>query len=265
MKKINWNDFDTYIKVNNKDGYNLVYLHAFTGSWSNKSNLFNKLDKVNYYCFNMPGHGKTKAASSDDIDVKYYSELAVQFIVDHDLDNVVLMGHSMGGGIAMMICDDSRIANRIKKIILESPANNASLKNFNLIQKLIPSSFEEMEYIGSELFYDPLKFFGSTEKYNEFLKYEYKKLSEKEYLKKIICFNSMTEFNNIIYQGIRENKRPTLLILGDKDNIIPYEETNEVFNNFKNYEIHKIKNSKHVSIAEHPQECFKLIDDFLKI
>ena len=263
MDKVNWIEFDTYIKVNNKDFDNLLYLHAFTGNWKNKQILFNKLNNVNFYCFNMPGHGNTKINNENEVNVKHYAELAIQFILDHDLNNIILFGHSMGGGIAMMICNDNRIVNRIKKIILEAPANNASKENFDLIKQLIPNTLKQMEMIGYELFYDPIKFFGNENNFNRFIQNEFNRLSKQQYLKNIITKESQDEFNQLSFNGIKNNNIKTLLILGGEDKIIPYIGTCKTFESHNNCQIVKIENAKHVPISEKFEICFNIIDDFI--
>lgn len=260
-----WQEYAKYIDVKDKNYDNLVYFHAFTGSYKNKSKLFGELKGLNIYAFDMPGHGNTKVNDIDLIDVEVYARIAIDFILTYDIKNIIMMGHSMGGGIIMLIANDPRIKNRIKKIILESPANPSTIKNFDIISKLIPSTFDEMKLIGSELFFDPIRFFSTEKNYQLFLEQEFKNLENRKFLKKIVSLQSQLKFAYLVNIGIMQNDKPTLVILGSHDNIISFNfSSNYVFNGKLNYQIKKIDEAKHVPIAEKFDECFKLIQEFLK-
>lgn len=260
---LNWDDFSKYIDIKNNNFDNLVYFHAFTGSYKNKTKFFNSIQNLNIYAFDMPGHGDTKFIDENLIDVDVYAELAIKFIVDNDIKNIILMGHSMGGGIILMIVNDPRIKHRVKKIILECPANPAAVANYSIIRKLIPNSYMEMEFIAKELFYNPEKFFINEKNFNNFLNAEFNSLSKRSYLKKIITLEMQLKFAWKTLVGINENNIDTLLILGSDDNIISYDYSYEIFSKKSNYKIIKILNSKHVPIAEKFDECFTYIKEFI--
>lgn len=263
--KINWEKFSKCIITDPFKKYNIVYFHAFTGSYKNKSIIANQFEDCNFYAFDMPGHGDTKFESYDQISINYFCELGIQFILNYDIKNIILFGHSMGGGIVTMIANHPLIKDRVQKIILECPASLASLVNYDsVIKKLIPSSLEEMELVANELFYDPLKFFGNDKNYQKFLNLELERLKNKQYLKVILDKDNQKEMGEKINQGIISNDKKALLILGEEDKIIPAKESSEIFKVNSNYQISIIENTKHVPIAEKTNELLKTINCFIK-
>lgn len=259
-----WEKFSKFIKHDENNKFNVVYFHAFTGSYKNKSFLVDKLSNCNFYGFDMPGHGETLIDDLNSISIENYLNLAVEFIIDFEIDNIILMGHSMGGGIINAIAINPLIKDRVIKLILECPANPASSTNYNSIIKcLVPNSLEEMNHIGNELLFDPIKFFGGESRYKRFLSFEYQRLIQKKQLKKILDITNQSLLNSKCIDGTILNTKPSLLILGSDDKIIPFNETVKYFDKNKNYQIHKIENTKHVPVAEKSEECIKLINDFI--
>ena len=69
----------------------------------------------------MPGHGDNLSENDAEMRVSKYTNLVINFIAANKLHNIVLIGHSMGGAIAVMV--NSIIPNKISCLILEAPLN----------------------------------------------------------------------------------------------------------------------------------------------
>ena len=260
-----WARYAKYIDIKDATFSNLVYFHAFTGSFKNKKFLFDKLSNCNIYAFDMPGHGESKIIDDNEINIHNFINLATEFIIDFDIKNIILFGHSMGGGICNIINGNSQINSRVKKIILEAPANPATQKNYDaIIKKLIPNSIEEMELITNELFYDPIQFFGSQKNYLRFVNFEFSKLNKLQVLKQIIEITNYKVINIEATDFILNNNKPSLLILGKQDEIIPHEETLEIFSKNKNFEILSVDKAKHLPILEGKDFVFEKIVSFIE-
>ncbi|BCE01744.1 alpha/beta fold hydrolase [Marinicellulosiphila megalodicopiae] len=94
---------------------NLVILHGLLGSGDNWKTIAQKssIDR-DVYCLDLPNHGL-----SDDLEFFDYSSLAqtvIDFIKDNDLKNCTLLGHSMGGKVAMQLAHDA--PELIEKLIV---------------------------------------------------------------------------------------------------------------------------------------------------
>jgi len=93
-----------------------VLVHgAWHGAWCWAA-VINQLEKLGdtAYAVDLPGHGMNRADRSK-VTLASYVDSVAQFIERHDLKNVVLAGHSLGGltipGVA------AKIPSRIKRVV----------------------------------------------------------------------------------------------------------------------------------------------------
>jgi pimeloyl-ACP methyl ester carboxylesterase len=93
----------------------LICVHG----WGCESGQFAKLsetlgDRFRIFRFDLPGHGKTPL---NDFRPSFenYSTCVVNFAIEHDLKDFVLLGHSMGGVLALMAAASGRL--RLQSII----------------------------------------------------------------------------------------------------------------------------------------------------
>lgn len=249
MENINWQNIETIEDVVQNPKGTILYLHAFSGTYKNKVVLRHYLKDYNFYALNMPGHGNSKFKDESEIDYYFYKDLVVEYIKKNDLRDFILMGHSMGGGLSILI--NNIFKDRIKKIILETPTNPKALADIKIIPKLIPDTYQEMQNVGNQLFYNPIKFFGNEANYQRFLKREYEDLSNRKYLKKLLQRNILEELSFSIGKEVTNITAPTMVILGKYDEIVPAESGLVFFKKYiSNAQIEILDNSKHVPVAE---------------
>ena len=106
---------------------NLIFIHGiFDTKFSNPTlyNLCKDLD-INYYSIDLPGQGD-KSFDNINLDIESYTKYIKDYIQENKIDNnLIVYGHSMGGGIAT--CLTSLFGNElnITKLILEDPLNSS--------------------------------------------------------------------------------------------------------------------------------------------
>lgn len=138
---------------------NLLALHGLMGSSSNFKSLLsnNKISsKLNSYLLDLRNHGKSEHRDTMNIE-----EMAIdlkEFIINNKLDNLILMGHSLGGKIVMSFATlFPEFYSRIKGIIIIdiAPINywkeqnkkySESLSNIELFKKLNQVILKNKEY-----------------------------------------------------------------------------------------------------------------------
>jgi 2-succinyl-6-hydroxy-2,4-cyclohexadiene-1-carboxylate synthase len=105
----------------------ILFLHGFTGSANDWTNVFQKIDKrFNKIAIDLIGHGKSSSPSS----VNYYMADSLVNQIEYVINNLrlketILCGYSMGGRVALNFAISK--PDLIKGLILESAS--AGFKN----------------------------------------------------------------------------------------------------------------------------------------
>ena len=98
-----------------EDGPPLIVLHGLFGSARNWASIARALAETHHvYALDLRNHGASERAMT-----MTYEEMAEDvagFMTEHDIENATVMGHSMGGKVAMRLALDA--PERIKALIV---------------------------------------------------------------------------------------------------------------------------------------------------
>ncbi|WP_051449498.1 alpha/beta fold hydrolase [Mycoplasmopsis cricetuli] len=248
----------SYFDENNKK--TIVMVHGFNGSCNGFLSILEKIPNANYYCFTLPGCSSTPA-TLEQMSVEYYAQLVVEFINFHNLKNVILIGHSMGGGIISLVY---KLASKlISKIVFISPMNrSARIKKDFFLKTYFPTNFEEYKIFIKSLYYD--NSFVDTlafEKYRE--TFNSKNFTNK-YILKLGYSLPQEPLFDLIESGIQSITIPSLLILGEFDTVIPTLPAKKYFTQHNStIQIKVINNVGHMVFEESPEEFLKILNTFI--
>jgi pimeloyl-ACP methyl ester carboxylesterase len=84
------------------EGDPLVLLHGFgtsSATWNSVLHLFGNGNS--YYLVDLPGHGDSGRESADVYSVTYLADLISEFVLSLELQHYTMIGHSLGGIIAL--------------------------------------------------------------------------------------------------------------------------------------------------------------------
>lgn len=96
-------------------GAAVVLIHGLFGSWENLRNVAKSLSEhFEVIAVDLPNHGKSPHC--DDISYRQMSEQVGQLMVELGIDKYSLLGHSMGGKVAMQLAIDQ--PEHIEKLIV---------------------------------------------------------------------------------------------------------------------------------------------------
>ena len=98
----------------------LIFLHYFSGS-SASWQWVTEILKTEFCCVapDLPGFGS--APSLEKPSLKGYSDYVVKIVERLGIDRCVLIGHSMGGKIALQVAADNRIKG-LERVVLVAPS-----------------------------------------------------------------------------------------------------------------------------------------------
>ena len=243
------------------DGKPLVILHGLLGSldnWVTVSKYLAKKYKV--YIIDLPNHGKS-------YHTKYFSYENMandldSFFVENGLTKFSLLGHSMGGKLALKYVD--MFKDKIDKLILVDIANKnyESTRFNNVFDAIFSISLNNLETrkdadsIVSEI----IKNAGER----HFVLKNLKRTSQGfEWSPNInLLYSNLSAISSKIILN-NKVKNSTLLILGENSNYFTDQDKNDLSNEFEKYLIKSVKNSGHWVHAENPKDFILVLEAFL--
>lgn len=242
----------------NKKGV-IFYIHGFGSTFymHNEFAFNNNFTDYDYYAVNLLGHEIGKTYDGDDdhnyYEINTYVDQIVNEIIKNNFFDVILIGHSMGGGICMLVY--MRIASRIKKIILVN-AINPSIYRSTIGIKYLYNVLNNQQNQIKELEVNPNRINPSDDvkfEINEFLDYELKRflIKKNKYLllgAKLISPVLYTKLN----KAYKYVTIPVLFLSGENDPVIPSKSTKKYFelvnNPYIKFEV--VANTKHILFIE---------------
>lgn len=240
------------------EGEPVILLHGFLENSSMWTTLQKKLSKTYcVYTLDLPGHGETQAIGYIHT-MEEFAALVLAFAEDQNLETFSLVGHSMGGYVALALAELA--SDKIKKLIL---LNSSSLADSEVKQK------ERNRAIGMIQKY-PEAFIRMAVKHL-FLPKDQKRLSSE--IDTAILEAKKCSQQGIIntLNGMRDRKDRTkvlnniisksLIILGKEDKVIDFEKTKAIAEE-AGIELETLPGG-HMSYIEHPDLLLKTVQEFL--
>jgi len=230
--------------------YHLVFLHGSGGDhkvWAKQRNSFTSETRV--IIPDLPGHGLSEDRGRDEIGD--YAEWLKEFFASLNLENPILIGHSMGGAIVQEFA--LRYPDCLKALVLVG--TGAKLRVSPTILDLVCKDFEMTVHLSCE--------------------YAYSETVPEEVVEEgfeILCQNSP----RILYgdflacdrfdsrERLHEISLPTLIICGSTDKLTPPLYSQYLCENIRNSVLHIIQGAGHMIMVESPSEFNELIEEFCR-
>lgn len=243
------------------EGKPLLILHGYFGMSDNWRTLGNQFAKdFQVHLIDQRNHGRSFHA--DEFNYEVLAEDIYQYIQHHQLKNVHVIGHSMGGKTAMLFA--TNYPDLVDKLIVVDiapkayePHHNAILAGLNSIDFSIHNSRRLVD--------DQLKKFVPEMGVRQFLlKNVYWK--EKGVLAFRLNLDSLTKNNPQVGKALPRDKKftkETLFLSGEKSGYISENESLLINPYFPNHKIVTIKNAGHWLHAENPKDFYKEVSEFL--
>lgn len=243
-------------------GQPLFILHGVFGSSDNWQTVGKEwASDHTVYLIDQRNHG----LSPHDPEMNYevMADDVVELMNDEGLDQIDLMGHSMGGKTAMHLA--TRYSDRIKKLIVVDitpknypPHHQQIFEGFHSINLQSISSRKEADEIMSGVISD----FGVR----QFILKNLSRNDENEFVWKINVEAIERNIENVGSGLINQAKfaGPTLFIGGGKSQYIQQEDHQLIKHHFPQAEIKMIAGAGHWVHAEKPAALLELVTQFLK-
>jgi len=243
------------------EGKPLLILHGYFGmsdNWKTLGNLFSKNYQV--HLIDQRNHGRS--FHSDEFNYKVLANDLNNYIQYHQLENVYLIGHSMGGKTAMLfsVCYPDLVD---KLIIVDispkayQPHHNAILAGLNSVDFSIHNSRKLVD--------DQLTNYIPETGVRQFLMKNVYWI-EKGKLGFRFNLKSLTDNNPEVGKPLPQNtlfSKETLFLKGEKSGYIIAKEQLIINNHFPNNKVIEIENAGHWLHAENPKDFYDMVCKFL--
>ncbi|CAK87697.1 unnamed protein product (macronuclear) [Paramecium tetraurelia] len=255
-------------QVYNQGRINLVVLHGLLGSKTNFKNIVNNVHISKHlasaYLLDVRNHG-----DSPQTQTMSYEEMAndlKHFILDHNLQNVVLLGHSMGGRIIFSYLQNYTTDLPIGNIIVDVGPGEGEGKNYVKQLQDIDLKNKTLKEIENNIF----QVVQSKEKTNLImtnLTYANKEEFHSDY-KWRINIDVISKFMSNAHSEFYSNYQGSAFVIcGEKSDYVSLNDREQFLKVFPkidiNRDIHFIKGAGHWVQVEKPRDFIKLTSQYL--
>lgn len=223
----------------------ILLIHGFAGGIYDYGDLVNDLQiyrNFDIFTFTLPGHDKLKIHNVTKDDWIKKGEEQIDKIINNGYKSIYIIGHSMGGIIASHLASKYK---EVKKLVLAAPA-------FKYL------SFKD----------DKIDIVESIKKVPKlFIDYDYDTVISRILKVPILTIKEFMNLAKDHTDDIKNIKIPTLILHGTKDELVPIESVDYVYNNIGSNSVTliEIENTTHDLFISNDRykEIKKIILDFL--
>ncbi len=253
------------------EGKPFVILHGLYGAsdnWLTVANYFKHSYKV--IIPDIRNHGESP--HDDEMDFEVMSEDVLEMLNDLAIDKCILMGHSMGGKLAMKFAFDN--PDKIEKLIIVDVASKSYLSGYskhfefhkNVVSKMNSMNVQTIQSRGEAE--RKLMEVAKSEKIVRFLLKNLKREKGNGYAWKLNIKSIHRNLHKLI-DGVENDQQslqfslPTLFIKGEKSDYITTEDKKQIKSVFTNLKFVEIKDTGHWVHAEKTNEFTKEVLSFI--
>lgn len=241
-------DLDIYYQ-NLGSGQDIVLLHGWgqdVSTWWSVAEDLSKFGKL--WMIDLPGFGRSSVPNKA-FGNREYSEVILEFMKKLEIKNPILVGHSLGGRIAIKTA--SLNGSKISKLILEDSAGIKPRQD----------GFKPVLYIGAKLFkYLVPNFFNIK----EVLRQKFYASLEADYIDAGLMKNTLTKLlDEDLSLDLPKIDNETLIIWGENDRAVPVSDGLFMYRKIKNSRIEIIENVGHFPHLEERGKFLNYVEDFI--
>ena len=245
------------------EGKPLIILHGFLGMSDNWKTLGTQFAEQGFqvHMLDLRNHGRS--FHSDEFNYAVMSEDILVYCNFHQLEKIDIIGHSMGGKVAMFLAvnypeliDNLIVADIGPKYY--RPHHQDILEGLNAVDFSLKPERSEVEEILKNYIPD----FGTRQFLMKSL--YWKDPGQLAFRFNLQVFNKEIEQVGIALPEQAHFDKPTLFIRGGNSRYILDEDFDAIKNQFSKAEFETIPNAGHWLHAENPKLFFEMVNNFLK-
>jgi pimeloyl-ACP methyl ester carboxylesterase len=245
-----------YYDHENPDAKVIVLVHGFLSSTIRFRQLLPELTKeYKVISLDLPGFGQSEKSTSFIYKLCNYGQLIINFLDKLNIQDVILIGHSMGGQICMHAA--KKAPERIKKLILLGCCSYVKRANRSLIAcSYLPlftwgmRSWIQKKDVKQNLL---AVLHDSKLVTQEMIDSYSKPISEAAFINSLIRLLRHRE-GDMSSEELQQIKQPVLMIWGKEDKVIPVKTGYKLKHDLPNAELIVYEKCGHLLMEEKPDE-----------
>ena len=250
-----------YSKIEGQ-GKSLLILHGFLGMSDNWKSIGSKFAEKGFevHLLDLRNHGRS--LHSEDFNYKVMANDVLDYCQQHQLKNIDLIGHSMGGKVAMLFA--TTFSEMVNKLIIAdigpkqyAPHHQDILAGLNAVDFSTKPDRTAVE----EILLPYIPDFGTRQFLMKSL--YWKTPGQLAFRFNLEVFNQKIEEVGVALTLENHFDKPTLFIRGGKSNYILDSDLPQIRNQFPNYTLITIPDVGHWLHAEKPEVFFQESFEFL--
>ncbi|WP_068677718.1 alpha/beta fold hydrolase [Oceanobacillus sp. Castelsardo] len=242
----------------------LVLIHGFVSSTYTFNRIIPLLEKdFSVVAIDLPGFGRSEKSTSFFYSYENYARLVTKCMDYFGMDDVSIVGHSMGGQIALNTA--KLMPDKVKKLFLL--ASSGYLKSSNRL--LVYSSYLPFfslyvkRAVNNRSVIDSLRnvFYNHSYITSDHIREFERPIKEKNFPKSLIRLLRHRE-GDLSPRELGKINTSTLLIWGEDDQVVPLHVGKRLVQDLPNAELITFKETGHLVTEERPNEISNLISSY---
>ena len=249
------------------EGSPVILIHGFLDSlktWRRNAAVLAQHHKV--YAIDVLGFGSSERVRDPIYTLRQQAGFLNEFFQAQNIDKAAVIGHSMGGALALQFAYD--FPDSVHKLVLIAPAtyiyNSLPRNGFRTVPRPITRGvlgiYEMMQ--GSRA--NPVRFaYGDPERItDDSIQIRNEMMHVRGQHDALISMSKSKREANVP-EELHKVDVPTLIVWGKKDRVVPIRDAQKHFSNMPNARLEWIDTAGHLPHEEEPQRVNELVQDFL--
>ncbi len=246
-------------------GQPLIILHGIFGVSDNWVSFAREIeDRFRVFIPDQRNHGQ----SPHDSTFNYYALCAdvYEFIEEHNLDNPIILGHSMGGKVAMRFAlENPDILKALVVADISMRSYQRRYRHLDMIDAMMAVNFDKAEKRAD--IEKQLKPIIRDKRIRQFaMKNLYRRERGGQFAWRL-NLEAISLNMDAVFEGVQSNRlfnKPTLFIRGGDSDYVSYDDFDQIYRTFPKADIKTIEGAGHWLHAEKPDEFRRIFMDFIQ-
>ena len=228
----------------------VILIHGLGGDYLSWPADVRRLADHTVYALDLPGHGKSSGPDLQSIAA--YAERVVRFLNDVGLFKAVIVGHALGGAVALTLAAEH--PERVAGIVLIASGGRLPMASSLMENAASPSTFPQAVQALQEAAFGP------------HAKVSLKEMTSKRLLvsRPTLLYHDLLACDAFdISPRLADIRIPTLIICGTADRICPLRYAENLASSIPGAALQTVEDAGHMVMLEQPRRVAGLLNLFL--